>query len=64
MNAQNVVQLLILLDQITAQVVALVESVKGLGDADEKALQDLVAQHRAANDARYESVIAAIKAKN
>jgi len=63
LNAQTVVQLLILLDQITAQVIKLVESVKGLSEDDEKALQDLVAQHRASNDAMYESVTARLKAK-
>lgn len=63
MNAQTVVQLLILLDQMTAQVIQLVESVKDLGEDDEKALQALVAQHRASNDALYESVTARLKAK-
>lgn len=63
MNAQTVVQLLILLDQITAQVIKLVESVKDLGENDEKALQALIAQHRASNDAMYESIAARLKAK-
>jgi hypothetical protein len=48
---------------MTAQVIQLVESVKDLGEDDEKALQALVAQHRASNDALYESVTARLKAK-
>jgi len=63
LNAQTVVQLLILLDQITAQVVNLVNSVKDLDETDETALRKLIADHRAKNEATFEDVLARLKAK-
>jgi len=64
MNAQTLVQLLILLDQITAQVITLVKSLTDVGQADETALRTLIAEHRAKNDERFESVLKSLKAKS
>jgi hypothetical protein len=63
MNAQSVVQLLILLDQVSAQVVTMLQTIKGFSPEDEDILQDLLKQHRSKNDALYASVMASLAAR-
>lgn len=64
MSAQTLVQLLILLDQITAQVVKLIDSIKGMSESDEDELRKLIGEHRVKNDAAYVDVLARLKAKS
>jgi hypothetical protein len=63
MSAQSVVQLLILLDQVSAQVVTMLQTIKGFSPEDEDILQDLLKQHRSKNDALYASVMASLAAR-
>lgn len=63
MNTQAIVQLLILLDQITAEVVKLVNSVKSLSTEDEESLRKLIADQRAKNNAAYLDVLSKLKAR-
>lgn len=63
MNAQSIVQLLILLDQVSAQVVTMLQAVKGFSAEDEEILNDLLKQHRSKNDALYSSVMASLAAR-
>jgi|GEM_PF-5571583 hypothetical protein len=63
MNAQSVVQLLILLDQVSAQVITMLQTIKGFSPEDEDILQDLLKQHRSKNDALYASVMASLAAR-
>ncbi len=63
MNANNVVQLLLLLDQITAKVILVIESFKGISPEDESTLRELLEKHRAKNDALYKDVIEMVKSK-
>lgn len=61
MNAATIVQLLILLDQIGAKVVELVQSAKDIQGNDEAELQKLVAEYRAKNDAAFADVTEALR---
>lgn len=63
MNVNNVVQLLLLLDQITAKVVLVIESLNNMSKEDESTLRELLAKQRAKNDALYEEVAEMLKAK-
>jgi len=63
LNVNNVVQLLLLLDQITAKVVLVIESLNNMSKEDESTLRELLAKQRAKNDALYEEVAEMLKAK-
>lgn len=63
MNTQAIVQLLILLDQITAEVVKLVNSVKSLNTEDEESLRKLIADQREKNNSAYLDVLSKLKAR-
>lgn len=61
MNASTVVQLLILLDQLAAKVVELIQSAKDINGNDEAELQKLVAEYRAKNEKAFADVQEALR---
>jgi len=63
MSASSIVQLLLLLDQVTAQVINILKSVKDLSKEDEDVLQKLLVVHRDKNNAVFASVMESLKSK-
>lgn len=62
MTATTLVQILILIDSLSAKVVEAIKTIGGSGDLDEAQLRDLITEYRDKNNARYEDVIAQLKA--
>lgn len=63
MSASLLVQILILIDSLSAKVVGAIKEIGSLDEVSEADLKKLVAEYRAKNDERYEEVLEILKAK-
>lgn len=63
MNAQTAIQLLLMLDSMSAKIFGFINAMKELSKADEESLRLAIAEHRVKNDAQYRSVVASLKSK-